>query len=130
MHAGKYSSESLEFASLALVTDLDPESNLNWVTAFEEKFAHFVGAKYAIAVNSGTSGLHSALLAAGVTHGDEVISPALTVIMDAFSTIYTGATPVFADVDSNTWNIDPAAVEKLITIKTKAVIAVSWFGLV
>jgi perosamine synthetase len=130
MHTGKYSPESLEFASLALVTDLDPVSNLNWVTAFEEKFAHFVGAKYAIAVNSGTSGLHSALLAAGVSQGDEVISPALTVIMDAFSTIYTGATPVFADVDPNTWNIDPKAVEKLITTRTKAVIAVSWFGLV
>ena len=130
MHEGKYSPESLELASLSLLTDLDPKSNLNWVTAFEEKFAQFVGAKYAIAVNSGTSGLHAALMAAGISQGDEVISPALTVIMDAFSTIYVGATPVFADVDSSTWNIDPKVVEKLITPRTKAVIAVSWFGLV
>jgi len=130
VHVGKYSPEAINFASLALMSDIDPESNLNWVTSFEENFARFVGSKYAIAVNSGTSGLHAALLAAGVTQGDEVISPALTVIMDAFATIYTGATPIFADVDKDTWNLDPREVERLITPKTKAVITVSWFGLV
>lgn len=129
MHAGKYSPEAISLAAEALVTDLDPDSGLPWVTAFEERFAAFTKSKFAIAVNSGTSGLHAALLGAGIGHGDEVISPALTVIMDAFSTIYTGAEPVFADVDPDTWNISPAAVESLITKKTKAVISVSWFGL-
>lgn len=130
MHEGKYCSDAIKLASLSLTNDTDPSSGLNWVSAFEEKFARYVGAKYAIAVNSGTSGLHSALMAAGVGHGDEVISPALTVIMDSFATIYTGATPVFADVEPTSWNIDPKAVEQLITSKTKAVISVSWFGLV
>lgn len=129
MHDGKYSSLAISLASEALQDDLEPRSGLPWVTAFEEKFALFTKSRFAIAVNSGTSGLHAALMAAGIGPGDEVISPALTVIMDAFSTIYLGATPVFADVDRVTWNINPVAVEPLITERTKAIISVSWFGL-
>lgn len=129
MHEGKYSPLAVSLAGEALRVDLEPSSGLPWVTAFEEKFAHFTKSRFAIAVNSGTSGLHAALLAAGVGPGDEVISPALTVVMDAFSTVYLGATPVFADVDRVTWNIDPVAVESLITERTKAIISVSWFGL-
>jgi perosamine synthetase len=129
MHSGKYSPSAISLAAEALRTDLESNSGLPWVTAFEEEFAKFTQSKFAIAVNSGTSGLHAALMAAGVGPGDEVISPALTVIMDAFSTCYLGAKPVFADVDKATWNIDPKVVETLITKRTKAVIAVSWFGL-
>jgi perosamine synthetase len=129
MHEGKYSAQSRSLAAEALLTDFEPHSGLPWVTAFEEEFARFAKSKFAIAVNSGTSGLHAALMGAGIGPGDEVISPALTVIMDAFSTCYLGATPIFADVDPVTWNIDPDKIESLITERTKAVIAVSWFGL-
>ena len=129
MHEGKYTKLAIELAAKALVSDSHPETGQGWVTQFEEDFAKFAGFKYAIAVNSGTSALHAALIALRVGSGDEVISPALTVVMDAFSTIYVGATPVFADVDPNTWNIDPDKVEELITVRTKAIISVSWFGL-
>lgn len=129
MHIGKYSQLAVTLASEALKMDADPRTGLPWVSSFEEKFARFTQSRYAIALNSGTSGLHAALMAAGIGPGDEVISPALTVIMDAFSTQYVGAVPVFADVDKLTWNIDPLCVESLITENTKAVISVSWFGL-
>ena len=129
MHKGKYSDKAIQLAAQSLTTDTDSDNNLPWVASFEDKFAKFTGFKFAIAVNSGTSGLHASLLSAGIGPGDEVISPALTVIMDAFATVYTGAIPVFADVENETWNIDPNCVEDLITSKTKAIIAVSWFGL-
>lgn len=129
MHDGKYTQLAKKYALMALESDLHPETGQNWTTQFEEDFAKFVGSEYAISVNSGTSAIHAALLALNIGSGDEVISPALTVIMDAFSTIYTGATPVFADVEEDSWNIDPKNIEKLITNKTKALITVSWFGL-
>ena len=129
MHKGKYSDKAIQLAAQSLTTDTDPDTNLPWVASFEDRFAKFTGFKFAIAVNSGTSGLHVSLLSAGIGPGDEVISPALTVIMDAFATIYTGAIPIFAEVDKETWNLDPNIVENLVTSKTKAIIAVSWFGL-
>lgn len=129
MHEGKYSKLAISNAALALESDQNPEDGLGWTTSFENRFGQYVGARYAISLNSGTSGLHAALLAAGVGPGDEVISPALTVVMDAFATIYCGATPVFVDVERETWNIDPSKVRGLITDKTKAIISVSWFGL-
>lgn len=129
MHTGKYCNEAILNASLALRSDINSKDGKSWVESFENTFANFVGSNYAIAVNSGTSGLHAALLAIGVGPGDEVISPALTVIMDTFSTLYTGATPVWADVEKKTWNIDPEDIERKITCKTKAIISVSWFGL-
>ena len=129
MHPGKYSQAVIDTASLSLTSDANPEDNLGWTTSFESAFGSHSGDKFAISVNSATSGLHAALLAFGVGEGDEVISPGLTVIMDAFVTNFVGATPVFADVDPKTWNIDSASVEKLITPKTKAIISVSWLGL-
>lgn len=128
MHSGKYTAEAISYASQALISDHAPNGT-GWVPAFEEEFAKRVGATYAIAVNSGTSGLHSALAACGVGLGDQVISPALTVIMDSYATLFCGAEPVFADVREDTWNIDPESIEELITEKTKAILAVSWFGL-
>ena len=80
-------------------------------------------------MNSGTSTLHAALEAAGVGPGDEVISPAITVIMDSTATIHANAIPVYADVDPRTFNMDPKDVEKKITKKTKAIIPVSIYGL-
>jgi perosamine synthetase len=127
MHLGKYSQAAIENASLALVSDTNMFGE-PWVPAFEAAFSGYVGAKFAIAVNSATSGLHAALLAAGVGPSDEVISPGLTVIMDAYATIFCGATPIFADVDPSTWNITAATIEPLITDKTKVILTVSWFG--
>jgi perosamine synthetase len=88
-----------------------------------------VRAKYAIAVNSGTSGLHAALFAAGVGPGDEVLQPCVTVVMDAYVTCHLGAIPVFVDIDPETWNIDANKLEGKITPRTKAIIVVSLYGL-
>ena len=87
----------------------------NVVQEFEEKFSEKFGVKYSVSVNSGTSGLHAALYAAGVGPGDEVISPAVTVVMDSYVTLYMGATPVFVDINPDTWNIDVDELEINIT---------------
>lgn len=94
----------------------------------EDAFAKRFGIKYAITSNSGTSTLHQALLALGVKPGDEVIIPALTVIMCAFSVLYCHAKPVFADVDPETFLIDPKDVERKITDKTKVIMPVHLYG--
>ncbi len=98
------------------------------VVEFEEKFASWVGAKYGVATNSGTAALHVALLAAGVGLGDEVITSPFTFIASGNAIVYCGATPVFADIDLNTYNIDPLTIEDLITDKTKAILPVQLFG--
>jgi perosamine synthetase len=99
------------------------------VRKFEHAFARFVKAKHAFAVNSGTAALHLSLLAAGVGHGDEVIVPSFTFVATAETVVLAGARPVFADIDSESFNIDPEKVRKVITDKTKAVIPVDLFGL-
>lgn len=98
------------------------------VKAFEASFASYVGAKHAIAVDSGTSALHMTLLALGVGPGDEVIVPTLTFIATAWAPTYVGATPVFCDVDPVSLCMDPASVAARITDKTKAVICVHLYG--
>ena len=103
--------------------------DLGWVAEFERRFAVLTGRKYAIAVNSATGGLHAALYASDVQKNDEVISPALTVIMDSYVTIFQDATPVYADLDLNTHNIDIEDIKSKITSRTKAIIGVSWQGL-
>ena len=95
---------------------------------FEKKFAKVVGTKYAVAISSGTAGLHVALVAADIGHGDEVITPPFSFIASSNSILYTGAKPVFVDVDPLTYNIDPALIEKAITKKTKAIMPVHIFG--
>ena len=95
----------------------------------EDAFCKKYGVKYAIAVNSGTSGLHAALVAAGVNQGDEVITTPFTVLVDSSVPVIMGAVPVFADIDINTHNIDPNSIEKRISKKTKAIIPVSHDGL-
>ena len=96
---------------------------------FEEEFCKKFGVEYAVSINSATSGLHAALAAAGVEPGDEVIQPSVTVVMDSYATLYLGATPVFVDINPDTWNIDVNEIEKNITEKTKAIIVVSLYGL-
>ena len=95
---------------------------------FEEEFCEKFGVKYAVSINSATSGLHAALASAGVSDGDEVIQPSVTVVMDSYATLYLGATPVYVDINPDTWNIDAEQIEKSITEKTKAIIAVHLFG--
>jgi len=95
---------------------------------FEEAFAKFIGSKYAIAVMNGTVALHVALRAIGIKPGDEVITTPFTFIATASSIIHQNAIPIFADIDKETFNIDPASVEDRITEKTRAVIAVHIAG--
>lgn len=99
------------------------------VVRFEEQFAAYCHANHAIAVNSGTSALHLALLAAGVGPGDEVITVSLTFIATAAAVVYCGAKPVFVDVDPNTGNLDPRQLEKAITPRTKVIMPVHLHGL-
>ncbi len=96
---------------------------------FEAQFAEKFQSTYAVAMNSGTSALHAALAALGVGPGDEVITPPLTFAATTFCVLYVGAIPVFADVDPQTFNIDPKQIRRLITPKTKAIITVSLYGL-
>lgn len=95
---------------------------------FEKVVAEYVGAKYAVAVANGTAALHLACLAAGLKEGDEVITTPLTFVASANCILYCGATPVFADVDPETYNIDPNDVRRKITDKTKAIIPVHYTG--
>lgn len=99
------------------------------VSEFEQQIASFVGIKYAVATSSCTTALHLALLLSNVGPGDEVIVPSLSFIATANSVLYAGATPIFADIDERTYNIDPLDVAKKITKKTKAIIAVHQIGL-
>ncbi|MGH9773174.1 MAG: DegT/DnrJ/EryC1/StrS family aminotransferase [Candidatus Acidiferrales bacterium] len=98
------------------------------VVQFETEFAAYCEAKHCVALNSGTSALHLALLAAGVGAGDEVITTANTFIATAEAISYTGAKPVFVDADPNTANIDPRHVEKAVTKRTKAIVPVHLYG--
>ncbi len=98
------------------------------IDRFEELFAEKVGTPYAAAVSSGTAGLHLLCAIAGFQSGDEVITTPYSFVASANCFIYEGATPVFADVDERTMNLDPAAVEAAITERTKAIVAVDIFG--
>lgn len=96
---------------------------------FEKEFANYVKAKYAVAVSNCTSALHMGLILANIQAGDEVIVPSFTFIASVNVIKHVNATPVFADVDENTFNIEPKEIEKKITKKTKAIIAVDQVGL-
>lgn len=98
------------------------------VAAFEEEFAAFQGAAHCIGTNSGTSAVHLALLAAGVGSGDEVITTPFTFVATVAAILYTGARPVYADIEPQTYNIDPAKIAERITPRTKAIMPVHLFG--
>lgn len=99
------------------------------VTAlFEDLFAKAVGSKYAIAVNSGTSGLHLAVRALGLGPGDEVITTPFSFVASSNCILFEGASPVFVDADEESFNIDPALIEAAITPRTKAILPVHVFG--
>ena len=99
------------------------------VKAFEDEFSKFVDGRDCVAVNSGTSALHLALLSLGIKEGDEVIVPSFTFAATANVVILAGAKPVFVDIDIETYCIDPKAIKAAITPKTKAIIVVHLFGL-
>lgn len=98
------------------------------IEEFEKKVADYVGAKYAVAVANGTAALHSACYAANIGKGDEVITTPITFAASSNCAFYCGAVPVFADIDPKTYNIDPSDIEKKITDRTKAIIAVHFTG--
>jgi perosamine synthetase len=98
------------------------------IAEFEGMVADYVGVKYAVAISNGTSALHAACFVAGIGKGDEVITTPLTFAASANCVLYCGGTPVFADVDPKTYNIDPADIERKITSNTKAIIAVHLAG--
>ena len=98
------------------------------VAEFEEKFADYVGVEYAVASSSGTTALHLALLAAGVKSGDEVITTPFTFAATGNSVLYTGAKPVFVDIDKDTYNINPDKIEEAVTDKTKVIMPVHLYG--
>ena len=96
--------------------------------ALEREICQFIGAAHAVGCNSGTDALHLPLVAAGIGPGDEVVIPGFTFFATGEAVSYTGATPVFADVDSGTFNLDPNSLREKITAKTRAVIVVHLFG--
>jgi dTDP-4-amino-4,6-dideoxygalactose transaminase len=96
---------------------------------FEQEFAAFTGAKHTLAVTNATAALHLACLAAGIGSGDEVIVPSLTFVATANAVRYTGATPVFADIESLDWlNISPASIESRLTARTRGILVVHYAG--
>jgi dTDP-4-amino-4,6-dideoxygalactose transaminase len=99
------------------------------VAAFEERFAAYCNVRHCLAVNSGTSALHLALLAAGVGPGDEVITVSMTFVATTAAILYSGARPVFVDVDPVTWTMDPKLIEAAVTPRTKAILPVHLHGL-
>lgn len=99
------------------------------IKEFEEKVADYVNSRYAVAVNSGTSGLHLSVIAAGIKAGDEVITTPFSFIASANCILYVGAKPVFVDIDPVTLNIDPDKIEENITENTKAILPVHVFGI-
>jgi len=101
----------------------------NMLNRLERAFAEKFGVGYAISFVNGTATLHAALAAAGVGPGDEVIVPPLTMASTSFAVLHAGALPVFADIDPETWTIDPASIRERITERTKAIVPVAIYGL-
>src|SRR5450631_2973554 len=126
-----YGRQSVDEADIQAVVEV---LRSDWLTTgpkvaeFEEAFAARVGAKYAVSVSSGTAALHAAAFAAGLKAGDEAITTPLTFAATANCVLYQGATPVFADVCGDTLNLDPEQMEKKITPKTRAILAVDYAG--
>ena len=98
------------------------------VKQFEKKFAEFAGVKHAVAMNTGTAALHSAVVAAGVKQGDEVILPSFTFVATAEAVVMAGGKPIFTDIDPETYNLSPNEIEKNVTKKTRAIMPVDLYG--
>ena len=126
-----YGKQTIEQDDIQAVVDVLKSDFLTTgpkIAEFEQTVADYVGAKYAVAISNGTSALHAACFAAGIEPGDEVITTPLTFAAFANCVLYCGGTPVFADVDPKTYNIDPEDIQRKITDRTKAIIAVHLAG--
>lgn len=126
-----YGKQTIEQDDIQAVVDVLKSDFLTTgpkIAEFEQTVADYVGAKYAVAISNGTSALHAACFSAGIGPGDEVITTPLTFAASANCVLYCGGTPVFADVDPKTYNIDPEDIRRKITDKTKAIIAVHLAG--
>ncbi|MEX1019895.1 MAG: DegT/DnrJ/EryC1/StrS family aminotransferase [Litorilinea sp.] len=99
-----------------------------YISRFEREFAEYCGAEHGVSVSNGTAALHLALHALGIGPGDEVIVPALSFVASANAVYYTGARPIFVDVDSHTWTLDPERIEQHITPRTRAIMPVHLYG--
>jgi perosamine synthetase len=126
---GKFIGNELKYVQQVLESDMKSATSGGWNHRLETMFAKRFNRRHGIAHNSGTSALHSCLSAIGVGPGDEVISPALTVMMDAFATLHQNGIPVFADINPETFNVNPEDIRRKITFRTKAIIAVHLYGL-
>jgi perosamine synthetase len=126
-----YAHQSIDESDIAAVVDV---LRSDWLTTgpkvgeFEEAFAAFVGAKYAVSLSSGTAALHAAAFAAGLLPGDEAITTPLTFVATANCVLYQGATPVLADIEPDTLNLDPGQVASRISPRTKAILPVDYAG--
>ena len=118
-----------QYALEALAGQFETHNNYRFVTRLEKAFAEKTGTKHAVAFVNGTATLHTALEAAGVGLGDEVIVPPLTMASTSMAVLQANALPVFADVDERTFLLSAAELEKKVTPRTKAVICVSLYGL-
>ncbi len=127
--AWRFSGRELEYVREVLESGFGSSTSGNMCQRLEAAFARRFGVRYAITFNSGTSTLHAALAAFGVGPGDEVIVPALTVISCASVVLFQNAVPVFADIDPETFEMDPADVARKITPRTKAIMPVALYGL-
>ena len=125
---GKQTIEKDDIQSVVDVLKSDYLTTGPKIAEFEKMVADYVGAKYAVAISNGTSALHAACFAAGIQPGDEVITTPLTFAASSNCVLYCGGTPVFADVDPKTYNIDPEDICRKITDKTKEIIAVHLAG--
>lgn len=125
---GKQSINEDDIRAVVEVLKSDYVTTGPMVAEFEKKVADYVGAKYAVAISNGTAALHAACYAAGIKEGDEVITTPITFAASANCALYCKATPVFADINPCTYNIEPDDIERKITDKTKAIIAVHYTG--
>lgn len=126
-----YGKQYIDDADIQAVTEVLKSDYLTCgprITELEEKICAVTGAKYCVAVSNGTAALHIAALAAGIGPGDEVITTPITFAASANCALYCGARPVFADINPDTYNIDPTSIRAHITSRTKAVVAVDFTG--
>jgi perosamine synthetase len=125
---------SIGFREMAYVADAVLNGwnsrHATYLSSFQDQFSEFIGSTFSLATSSCTGALHLALAAVGAASGDEVIVPAITWVATASAVRYTGATPIFADVNKISWTLDPDEVRRLITPKTKAIVAVHLYGFV
>ena len=126
---GRHEVDEADIQAVVEVLRGDWLTNGPTVRRFEEAFAERVGAGFAVALSSGTAALHAAAHVAGIQPGDEVITSPLTFLASANCLLYCGATPVFADIDPDTLNLDPRSIEEKLSPRTKAILPIHFAGL-